>query len=333
MTKTRVLIISDTHGAHPKPEDSNDARDDEGRLYRDFYEDVTGYRDPLPPADVAVHCGDLTRLGRTKEFEATFSMLRGLQAPLKLVIAGNHDLMLDDEYWNDNWKDIRHNRTEMWRIIKDAEADGVRYLTEGMHDFDLANGTRLKVYASPYTPAYGGWAFQYQEGHQFDIQPHVDIAVTHGPPKNIFDWCKNGSRAGCPQLFEALRLARPRIHCFGHIHESWGARLAKWRGESRLGDDAEEAIDAEASKVVVRLSNKDLTGQLLDAAGEPVSNNVLSELTEQRGVIVDTTQGEHELSDGHHTLFVNAAIMNWRYRPSQLPWLVNINLPECPAPR
>ena len=329
--KTRILIISDTHGAHPKPEGSNDARDDEGRLYRDFYEEATGYRHPLQSADVAVHCGDLTRLGRTKEFEATFSMIRQLRAPLKLVIAGNHDLMLDDDYWDDDWEDVRHNRAEMRRIIKDAEADGVRYLTEGSYDFDLKNGARLKVYASPYTPSFGDWAFQYPEEHHFDIQPQVDIAITHGPPKNIFDWCNDGSRAGCPYLFEALRQAKPRIHCFGHIHESWGATLAKWREGSKSGDGSEKAIDEEASRLVFKMTDKGLWNHLEDATGARVCEEKMSELTSQRSVMVDATQGEYELSDGQHTLFVNAAIMNWRYRPTQLPWLVDIDLPQGPA--
>src|SRR5688572_939122 len=164
--KTRVLIISDTHNVKPKPENVPDDRPSDDELAQlgirpSIYDDTTAYREPLPPADVALHCGDLTMKGYTSQFKATFDMLRAIPAPLKLVIAGNHDLMLDDEFCKKYERpDIRYNRAEMWRIIKEAEVDGVRYLTEGTYTFDLTNGARLTVYASPYTPAYGIWAFQ-----------------------------------------------------------------------------------------------------------------------------------------------------------------------------
>lgn len=60
-------------------------------------------------------------------------------------------------------------------------------------------------------------------------------------------------RAGCPELFTAIANARPRLHCFGHIHEGWGARLVSWK------DGIEQpthftAINNDRSPVVEKLA-------------------------------------------------------------------------------
>ncbi len=77
--KTRFLIISDTHAARPLPAEGN--------------EDLA-FRAPLPKADVLLHCGDLTMVGLLHEYETTMALLEGIDADLKLVIAGNHDISL-----------------------------------------------------------------------------------------------------------------------------------------------------------------------------------------------------------------------------------------------
>jgi 3',5'-cyclic AMP phosphodiesterase CpdA len=79
---TRFLVISDTHSASPE---QNVAKDD------------IAFRPPLPKADVLLHCGDLTMIGHLHEYEKTLTMLEGIDADLKLVIAGNHDISLVSE--------------------------------------------------------------------------------------------------------------------------------------------------------------------------------------------------------------------------------------------
>ena len=79
---TRFLIISDTHSASPE---QNIGKDD------------IAFRPPLPEADVLLHCGDLTMLGHLHEYEKTLNMLENIDADLKLVIAGNHDISLVSE--------------------------------------------------------------------------------------------------------------------------------------------------------------------------------------------------------------------------------------------
>jgi len=36
---------------------------------------------------------------------------------------------------------------------------GIDYLEEGVREFELDGGRRMRVYASPYTPAFNGYAF------------------------------------------------------------------------------------------------------------------------------------------------------------------------------
>lgn len=86
--KTRLLIVSDTHGEPPYD------------LLTDGVEALQySFRRPFPKADVAIHCGDLTITSTPDEFEVAFDLMREIDAPLKLVIPGNHDSALDLKYW------------------------------------------------------------------------------------------------------------------------------------------------------------------------------------------------------------------------------------------
>jgi predicted phosphodiesterase len=72
-TPVRFLILSDTHGAK-LPE-------------------------KLPPCDVLLHCGDLTENGTPERIRSALQDLGKIEAKLKLVIAGNHEISLDKLYW------------------------------------------------------------------------------------------------------------------------------------------------------------------------------------------------------------------------------------------
>lgn len=88
--RTRFLIISDTHG-HALLDPARDGP--EALKY--------GFRRPLPSADVALHCGDLTTRSTPQELETTLNIMREIDAPLKLVIPGNHDSNLDLKFCED----------------------------------------------------------------------------------------------------------------------------------------------------------------------------------------------------------------------------------------
>lgn len=140
--KTRFLIISDTHTAPLFP--ANDTSH--------------AYRDPLPSADVLLHAGDLTKFGYINEYEATIAMLAGVEAELKIVIAGNHDVTLDEEYYNTTGKKRFHrNMGEDLDVVKDmwkgeqAREAGIVYLEEGIRTFTLSNGAKFTVCIQNYS--------------------------------------------------------------------------------------------------------------------------------------------------------------------------------------
>jgi predicted phosphodiesterase len=138
--KTRILIISDTHNA---------------TLYPSVSENEP-FREPLPKADVLLHCGDLTMVGQMWEYERTLEMLRSIDAELKLVIAGNHDISLDEKYYARKGQYMHRLKEpdtglparakELWYGER-AKAADVTYLEEGVHSFVLSNGAKLRVRA------------------------------------------------------------------------------------------------------------------------------------------------------------------------------------------
>jgi 3',5'-cyclic AMP phosphodiesterase CpdA len=131
---TRLLILSDTHTAPPFPStDTSHA-----------------YRQPLPRADILLHAGDLTMGGQLSEYARMISFLAAAPAELKLVIAGNHDITLDAEYYEKGWQRGRGGKEDVAEAKKmwtgeAAKAAGIVYLEEGTRTFRLRNGANFTV--------------------------------------------------------------------------------------------------------------------------------------------------------------------------------------------
>lgn len=157
----------------------------------------------VPPGDLLVHGGDLSRRGRIEEVEASAEWLRSLPHRHKIVIAGNHDFCLERE-------DPR------------ALLQGLTYLQDEGCEVE-----GLRVYGSPWTPAHGLWSFQAERGEPLSsiwqqIPAGVDLLVTHGPPRGILDRHVSGSNLGCEDLRQRVEQVKPKLHVFGHVHESHG---------------------------------------------------------------------------------------------------------------
>ena len=312
--RTRFLGFSDTHGL--------DFHCFSSSLARQY-------------ADVVIHCGDLTTESRLEEFKTSICCLQKLNAPLKLVIAGNHDFTLDIPTFR-KMVDESHPPLDP-ELVEETYGyygkarqlfnnTGITFLDEGVHSFRLQNGALLTVYASPYTPTLGNWGFQYHpnHGHDFSFRDHhkrpinnVDVVMTHGPPKGIMDYTHSGERAGCPYLFEAIARSRPqpRMHCFGHIHEGWGAKLVAWRQNISMRPSHLTDIDNGNSVVIGKLST-------------------IRDRDWKMPMVCSTTshcfQDEHPLTPGLQTLFINAAIEGSNDLPIQPPWLVDLELQAAP---
>ncbi|KAK5686870.1 hypothetical protein LTR17_026767, partial [Elasticomyces elasticus] len=209
---------------------------------------------------------------------------------------------------------------------EDARSAGIIYLEEGTHTFTLANRARLKVYASPYTPSKADWGFEYdpQQEHGWSIDNDTDIVITHGPPKGVLDFASaSRQRVGSPGLFAAVARTRPRMHCFGHIHEAWGAKQVTWREEISETPSHFTDIDNDASTSYDSLST--IHPRKFDGPDDITSKAEKLRLLKDQGYCTASSTSNRD-----QTLFVNAAIEG---DEEHLPWIVEIPLPLAPTLR
>lgn len=242
--------------------------------------------------------------GGKSNYAKALRFLGQINAELKLVIAGNHDLSLDSNWWQENIDDDDdpHEPEMMKQLMQSQCPNAVRYLEEGTYTFTLQSGVTFSVYATPYTPEFNGYAFGYP--HEMDrfngraavnpVPANVDIIMSHGPPRFPADnTCEdyfldmNGSsqHLGCPHLFRAIQRVRPRIHCFGHIHEGYGAQMALW-----------------------------------DQGNTPIVQQVKFELEAGLRRLESTEASPHE------TLLVNAALKVHGSPQNNQPWVIKLPL-------
>lgn len=311
--RTRFLIISDTHG--------------EDLMHK-----------PTGDFDVAMHCGDLTEESKIDEFKTSLNIMLETKASLKLVIAGNHDFTMDIPRFKNKLTD--HITATDAGLVKSTYGDfgearalfeteatkaaGVVFLDEGNHSFQLANGASLSVYASPYTASKScTWGFQYRPTaeHAWDIEQGTDIVITHSPPHGVLDYTGNKTRAGSPSLFAAVAHAKPKMHCFGHIHEAWGAKVVAWRETLTETPSHLTDIDNDRSELVESVASLRTTKfDTPESYGEKAARR---EKYDEQGCCTITQPLDH-----NQTLFVNAAIEGPADGLQQHPWVVELDLPR-----
>ncbi|KAK0386096.1 hypothetical protein NLU13_5933 [Sarocladium strictum] len=194
-----VVCISDTHNSQPKD---------------------------LPEGDVLIHAGDLTQSGSFKELQQTIDWLRSQPHQHKIVVAGNHDLLLDDS--------LDHRLLYAHDARKREELDWghVIYLQDSSTTITCSNGRELQIYGSPKSAKHGNWAFQYPRPDDVwrdSVPSGTDILITHGPPRGHLDLLN----LGCTQLLNEVWRVRPSLHVFGHVHEGYGQEWLCYDGIQR----------------------------------------------------------------------------------------------------
>jgi Icc-related predicted phosphoesterase len=161
----------------------------------------------LPKADGIIHSGDITYRGKESEVIDFLNWFSKLDYTYKIFIAGNHDFF---------FQQARHK--EMHKLLP----SGIIYLNDSGIEI---NG--YKIWGSPITPWFYNWAFNKLRGqsirkHWDMIPSDTDILITHGPPYGILDAVLNQRHAGCKDLLKTVNIIKPKVHVFGHIHESYG---------------------------------------------------------------------------------------------------------------
>lgn len=162
----------------------------------------------VPDGDVLVHAGDLLAHGSLDELARAADWLRRFPHPVKVVVAGNHEICL-----------------QKYPEAARALLDGFVYLEDAGADVG-----GLSFYGSPWQPRFRIWAFGAARGAELasrwaKIPDRVDVLVTHGPPFGYGDrivWRDVERKVGCVDLLARVREVRPRLHLFGHIHQSPG---------------------------------------------------------------------------------------------------------------
>ncbi|CAN5924884.1 hypothetical protein BH11MYX4_BH11MYX4_48900 [soil metagenome] len=162
----------------------------------------------VPDGDILIHAGDLLQHGSLGELARAADFLRALPHPIKIVVAGNHEVCLE-------------------RSPAEARAllEGLVYLEDSQA---VVHG--LVFYGAPWQPKFRIWAFGATRGAELAskwarIPDQVDVLVTHGPPHGFGDrvvWKDQQRRVGCADLLARVREVKPRLHLFGHIPQDPG---------------------------------------------------------------------------------------------------------------
>lgn len=163
----------------------------------------------IPDGDVLVHAGDWSggrgSISQMQDLNAWFGTLPHKH---KLITAGNHDSPAEHD------PAFAENLFTNARLVLDKSA--------------VING--FKFYLSPWTPTFFDWHFMRDRGPDIArkwarIPDDTDVLVTHGPPMGILDQCPQS--VGCQDLLDRVRIVKPKLHIFGHIHEGAGQILSE----------------------------------------------------------------------------------------------------------
>jgi len=200
MKKLSIVFISDTHNKHKQ-------------------------LSLLPEADVIIHCGDLTSVGKEHEVRNFLKWYSNLeQYRYKIFISGNHDWLFEK------------NRILARRLIP----KNVIYLEDSGVTIDGFN-----FYGSPVQKIFYDWAFNRPEEklkqHWEAIPNDIDILITHEAPYSIKDFGYDLSHQGSPSLYyEIFNRIKPIVHTFGHYHSGYGVQEIEginFINASNLNDD------------------------------------------------------------------------------------------------
>ncbi len=159
----------------------------------------------MPDGDILLFAGDMADSGTLDEIANFNRFLGTLPYKHKVIVCGNHDFAFERQ------------SAEARALITNAT-----YLQD-----ESVTIEGVKIFGSPWTPWFHDWAFNLHRGQPIGekwglIPTDTDILITHGPPMGVLDKIWTGKPVGCEALTERLQAIQPKLHLFGHIHESAG---------------------------------------------------------------------------------------------------------------
>lgn len=170
----------------------------------------------LPGGDLLLCAGDISSRGFYEEIKSFCKWFEGQDYDTCVFIAGNHDF------------GFQHEKEACNELLRDY---GIYYLEDDLTIFpetEYLYDKTLTIYGSPWQPEFFNWAFNLpRNGEELrqkwnDIPENTDILITHGPPYGILDLTPGGLHVGCELLYDRVKVIKPKIHIFGHIHCSYG---------------------------------------------------------------------------------------------------------------
>jgi Icc-related predicted phosphoesterase len=194
----------------------------------DTHMEMSKIKDLIPEGDILIHAGDLTYNGKAGEIKKELGIINSLDFDRKIIIPGNHDFL------------FQNNPSKARRIVKHINSiqfgAPIDVLEEEFYKIYLPKSKgrledeKYSLYAQVWMPNFFDWAFMLpRNGPELEekvknIPKDIDILVTHGPAWGYLDRNSKGENCGCEILAQYLEEGKikPRLHVFGHIHESRG---------------------------------------------------------------------------------------------------------------
>ena len=165
----------------------------------------------IPECDVLVCAGDynLSTEWDMDKLNHWFGTLKDKVGRI-VFVAGNHDFALQSA-----------NSIYLEHLFTNAT-----YLEDSSVIID-----GVKFYGTPWCPFFNSWAFM--ESHDFlktnreKIPEDTDVLISHCPPFGIMDHVRRangdlGQSQGCASLRDRIKLIKPKLSVFGHMHEGYG---------------------------------------------------------------------------------------------------------------
>lgn len=195
----------------------------------DCIADLHGHYPQLEGGDLLIVAGDHTKRDSFREHSYFWHWLGNQKYKKQIFIAGNHD----------NW--LQEHRPVILEICPNAtylcdsgteftiEEDDLELEMCGIHP---TKERTFKIWGSPWTKTFEGMnphckAFTVDTDEELAqkwnlIPVDVDILITHSPPKYGLDRTIDQQFVGSKSLQEWIFIHQPKLHIFGHIHESFG---------------------------------------------------------------------------------------------------------------